>query len=397
MNDEPSRDPGGSLNPPVLKTGPLPDYDRLDYGMTIGIERTQNGRLWACWVGGGDNDKAFFVLATSEDDGENWSRPRLVIDPHNDSHPFACRTIAGNLWTDPLGRLWLFFDLSLTFFDGRAGTWFTRCDQPDADVPVWTGPMRIWHGCVLNKPIVRSNGEWLLTISLWDRGKIAEPFTKAFHELDEWRMANVFASSDEGQTWTRRGGARMPNPDFDEAHVVERLDGSLWMTARSGTGLQESDSRDGGRTWSAPRPSAIANVNSRHFLRRLKSGRLLLVKHGNKIDERPSDVPYALRSQLTAFLSDDDGATWKGGLALDQRAGISYPDGTQAPDGTIFLSYDYNRDTNGEVLMARFTEEDVLAGRCVSPRSRLRMLISQPDIFSVATRLARENKLPALA
>ena len=46
--------------------------------------------------------------------------------------------------------------------------------------------------------------------------------------------------------------------------------------------------------------------------------------------------------------------------------------------------------------MARFTEEDVLAGRCVSPRSRLRMVISQPDILAVAARLARENKIPAL-
>ncbi len=61
-----------ALIPPRLNTSPLPhyDYDRLDYGMTIGIERTPKGRLWACWVAGGDSPKAFFVLATSDDDGE---------------------------------------------------------------------------------------------------------------------------------------------------------------------------------------------------------------------------------------------------------------------------------------------------------------------------------------
>ena len=67
-----------ALIPPKLNTSPLPayDYDRLDYGMTIGIERTPGGRLWACWVAGGDSAKAFFVLATSDDDGETWSPPR---------------------------------------------------------------------------------------------------------------------------------------------------------------------------------------------------------------------------------------------------------------------------------------------------------------------------------
>lgn len=41
-----------ALVPPTLNTSPLPeyDYDKLDYGMTIGIERTPKGRLWACWV-----------------------------------------------------------------------------------------------------------------------------------------------------------------------------------------------------------------------------------------------------------------------------------------------------------------------------------------------------------
>jgi hypothetical protein len=44
-----------ALIPPKLNTSPLPefDYDQLDYGMTIGIERTPKGRLWAAWVAGG--------------------------------------------------------------------------------------------------------------------------------------------------------------------------------------------------------------------------------------------------------------------------------------------------------------------------------------------------------
>ena len=68
---------------------------------------------------------------------------------------------------------------------------------------------------------------------------------------------------------------------------------------------------------------------------------------------------------------------------LDERKGISYPDGFQAPDGTLYISYDRNRATDGEILLARFTEEDILAGRLVGPKSKLQMLISRP--------LARKN------
>lgn len=369
-------------------------YHRLDYGMTIGIERSPNGRLWACWVGGGDNEKAFFVLASSDDRGATWSKVRAVIDPHDEALPFARRVIVGALWLDPRGRLWWFFDQALSYFDGRAGTWAVRCDQPDAAEPVWSEPVRIWHGCVLNKPMIRANGEWLLTISLWDRGKITASFADCFTELDECRMINVFVSQDEGRTWGRRGGVRLPNPEFDEAHIIERRDGSLWLTGRTHHGLWQSSSMDGGASWQTPSPSPIANVNSRHFLQRLRSGRLLLVKHGLKIGERPSEEPYHKggRSMLSAFLSDDDGATWSDGLLLDERCSVSYPDGTQMPDGTIYVSYDHDRDGCGDILFARFREEDVDAGRCVSAGSMLRQPISRADPAAVAKRHARERR-----
>ena len=63
---------------------------------------------------------------------------------------------------------------------------------------------------------------------------------------------------------------------------------------------------------------------------------------------------------------------------LDERTGISYPDGTQSPDGTITISYDRERSRLGEILMARITEADILAGELVHPDSRLKMLISRP-------------------
>ena len=160
-----------ALIPPSLNTSPLPeyDYDRLDYGMTIGIERTPGSRLWACWVAGGDSPKAFFVLATSDDDGETWSKPRLVVDAHAKDLPAERSVLVGNLWTDPSGRLWLIFDQSMDMFDGHAGVWLAVCENPDPKEPRWSPPRRIWHGVTLNKPTVLSNGEWMLPISLDQR------------------------------------------------------------------------------------------------------------------------------------------------------------------------------------------------------------------------------------
>lgn len=362
-----------ALIPPRLNISPLPDYDydRLDYGMTIGIERTPRGRLWACWVAGGDSPKAFFVLATSDDDGATWSKPRLVVDSHDKNLPAERSILVGNLWTDPLGRLWLIFDQSMEMFDGRAGVWMAMCENPDDAEPRWSPPRRIWHGVTLNKPTVLSTGEWLLPISLDQRDGFRQ-FKGCFRELDPLRGANVFISTDHGATWERRGAARFPNPDWHEHMLVERKDKSLWMLARTRNGVMETISTDGGRTWAEPTASLIHHPNARFHIRRLSSGRLLLIKHGPAIDAHEG------RSQLTAWLSDDDGKTWQGGLMLDERKGISYPDGFQAPDGTIYISYDRNRSTDGEILLARFTEEDVQSRNLVGPKSKLKMLISRP-------------------
>jgi hypothetical protein len=83
------------------------------------------------------------------------------------------------------------------------------------------------------------------------------------------------------------------------------------------------------------------------------------------------------RSHLTAFLSCDDGLSWGRGLLLDERDHVSYPDGAQAGDGTIFIVYDRDRHGAKEILMARFTEGDVLQGKWTSAAAAPRVLINR--------------------
>ncbi len=379
-----------SLVPPVIQTHPGPEYspEQLDYSMTIGIERTSKGRLWAAWVAGGDSEKGFFVLGLSDDDGQTWKSPQLVIDPPEAPTGLKRRILVGNLWTDPAGRLWLFFDQSMGYFDGRAGNWAITCDDPDAESPVWSAPRRIWDGCTLNKPTVLKSGEWMLPVSLWDRGKIGPAELKtAAPELDPYRKANVLVSQDQGKTWNYRGGVAFPGPQFDEHMIVERKDGKLWMLARTTEGMFESLSQDQGKTWSQPE-MAMPHIPTRFHIRRLASGNLLLVRHG-QVDERTKH-----RTRLMAFLSHDEGQTWEGGLMLDDRGGVSYPDGFQAPDGRIYISYDRERAKEREVLLAVFREEDVAAGKIVSHDARLRGVITKAMGGLLESKLPGVKKAP---
>ncbi len=363
-----------ALIPPEINTSPLPeyDYDTQDYVMSLTIERSPKGRIWAAWIGECDCPRSFLLAATSDDNGETWSKPRLVIDGRSPSLPIPRTVIIGNFWTDPLGKLWLFFDQTMNHFDGRSGLWAIVCENPDADNPVWSEPKRIWHGSMLNKPTVLSSGEWLLPSYLLQNGGFG-PFNGIFPELDPFRGVNVLISKDQGKSWELRGIRTFPNPDWHEAAIVEKRDGKLWMMARTRTGIMESFSEDKGFTWSEPAATAanIQHPNSRFFFRRLTSGRILLVKNGKGLHENVG------RNYFSAWLSDDDGETWKGGLVIEDRPNVTYPDGFQAPDGTIYITYDHNRGP-GEIMLAKFTENDILTGRIVSPQSKLQMIIARP-------------------
>ena len=355
-----------AATPAVPNFAPGPEYAdsaRLFQGIP-GIERAANGRLWATWYGGGvteDKDN-YILLYTSGDDGKSWQRV-LVLDPDGAG---PVRPFDPCLWLDPSGRLWLFWAQEIAGNPGRISQSFAiMTSEPASAAATWSAPRAISRGVMMNKPIVTSDGRWLLPIATW--------FTNG--------SSRAVVSTDQGVSFPDLGAANIPDVksrSADEHMIVERKYGTLWMLVRGKfppgekdyTGIGESISADGGKTWSAVKASSIPHPVSRFFIRKLASGRFLLVRH---------DPPNAgkLRSHLTAFISEDDGLTWKGGLMLDERFGVSYPDGVQAPDGSVYVIYDYQRGRDKEILMAVFTEADVQEGKLTSPTSRLRVRVNQ--------------------
>ncbi len=341
-----------------------------------GIEIAPNGRLWATWYSGGvtEGPDNFVLLVTSDDDGKTWSEPVAVVDPSGN-----VRAYDPVLWHDPQGRMWLFWAQSLSkdgkIHDGRAGVWGAWTKDSGSANPKFTEPVRIADGVMMNKPTVFSNGEWAMPTAVWE---CQEP---KLEEMKHVRFSNITVSSDNGKSFQLRGSADVPERCFDEHMIVELKDGRLWMLVRTHYGIGQSFSKDKGKTWSPGEDSNLGGPNSRFFIRRLNSGNLLLINH----TDTPASVARDLckqgknwrpRSHLTAFISDNDGKTWKGGLLLDEREGVSYPDGVQNKNGVIRIIYDYQRYKQGDILMASFTEEDVLAGKPVTTNTKLKTLVN---------------------
>lgn len=338
--------------PRIITTAPGEDY-RAPTRAFQGIPSLACGpdgqSLFAVWYGGktpGEDLNNYVMLAVSRDAGGTWSDEQLVIDPDGEGPE---RAFDPEAWLDPDQRLWIFWAQHDSRDRNRSAVWALTADLSSGAAPQWSAPRMICEGVMMCKPVVLSDGAWGLPVSLWHRRDAGS--------------ATLWVSRDRGESWAQQGACDVP-PEvrtYDEHMVVERRDGSLWMLVRTLYGIGESSSADGGATWSALEPLPLTHPSSRFFIRRLASGRLLFVRHAPTAEVVAAAEGKKLpRTHLTAFLSEDDGATWKGGLLLDERAGVSYPDGDQAPDGTIHVIYDYSRKDAREILLASFTEEDVL-------------------------------------
>jgi predicted neuraminidase len=341
-----------------------PTVDQRRIQMASSLVVAENGRIWITWYAGpspNEDDNNYLVLASSGDDGSTWQEV-LVVDPDGTG---PVRAYDPEIWIDPQGRMWLFWAQAVKH-GVDAITWAMVTENPEDAKPVWGAPRQIAPGVMMCKPTVLSNGEWLFPISDWEIRMSKE----------EGASAGARISKDQGATFALRGAALVPrkNRTFDEHMIVQRKDESLWMLVRTNYGIGESISRDLAKTWSEVEPTDIPHPSARFFIRRLASGNLLLVKHGAM--EGKSG-----RSRLTAFVSEDDGKTWVGGLLLDERNGVSYPDGQEAADGTIYITYDYNRTQERAIHMTTFTEADALAGKDVSGKVRLRISVTTPGLL----------------
>lgn len=349
-----------------------------------GIERTKNGRMFVTFYSGSIAETyGNFVLLYRYDDEAAPGELIAAVEK-----PGMYRCFDPGLWMDPLGRLWLFWSV----LPGEE-VWASICENPDADRLSWGEEFYIGRGVMMNKPTVLSNGQWLFPIALWPRNICEKLRSPGFRPEDEPR-SDVYVTSDMGQSFVRLGGSAIANRDCDEHMVLELENGVLAMYVRTRYGIGVSYSSDGGVSWSAGEDTGWGGPCSRFHIRRLRSGRVLLINH----------VDFTERNNLTALLSEDWGRTFPHRLLLDERPQVSYPDVTEGEDGALYVVYDRQRGCNRksleeaygqarEILVAKITEQDILCGQLQQKDSYLKRVVSKLDRLSADVGNPYEKKV----
>lgn len=342
-----------------VETSPSDVYklENLDFAKMTDIEVLDNGRLWASVLGGGDNAKGFLLLAYSDNGGESWRTPVAVIDPHDKALKAPRSANHGVLWLSPKGDLWYFYTVSIYYFDGRGALFATVCHNPESATPLWSEPMHLGAGVCSGKPVVRpESGDWLLPVALWGRDVILyegrrwispaqnghkwpSPYAEAYKELDAKRGSGVYISSDEGKSWSEHLGVvktpsavseRYSNPSI----FVNQQGGVTMVTRSANTTWSYASTSANGVEWQSVAEKFVQAPDQKSAFVKLPNGKLLMVRNG-----RMDQPLYWLPEKMYAYLSEDDGETWYGGLRISDDELSQDPCVALGRDGKIYVAY----------------------------------------------------------
>jgi hypothetical protein len=326
-------------------------------------------RIYAAWTAGGDTEPHvdnYIVVAYSDDLGHSWVDPYLVIDPLN--YQSGDKAQLPSFWINPDGLLFLYYSCNKTGYK----TIITQNADAENIMDVkWTEPRINNSGGSYTAPVTLKNGHVLMT-------------TQGSNQS----IGPVYLSVNKGSTWQLLSNIQSTagsDKRFNESQIVELSDGTLMYLARlenphTTGGLERSYSYDGGANWTETEynlPYPLRGAGSRISFKKLKNGNLLLVTN---------DSNSTLRTNLTVFMSEDDGKTWPYKLLLDDREPVSYPDLAEGDDGSIVVIYDAGGNVGSnlaglcEIRLARFFQSDLKNGSLVEPSSYLRGIISKSDL-----------------
>lgn len=289
------------------------------------------------------------VLNTSTDNGRTWSAPRVIQDSPIDDRDGGLVSLGGG-------------KLLVTWFRSDTRQYADAGWLPEAERRSWAAVFATWTDAQVNALL----GSWILLSddggATWSAPLRAPVSTthgpiplrtggllylgKRYQTWDDMGSSPITAarSTDGGRTWETLGSVPVhPGTDpanYHEPHLVELPSGRLVAMIRienhsgkelaaSGIpsfSLMQSESDDGGRTWSVVRPLGF-HGSPPHLLRH--SSGVLVLTYGYR------QVPYG---QRVAF-SRDDGTTWDHDWIIrdDGPDGdLGYPSTVELADGRLF-------------------------------------------------------------
>lgn len=357
----------------VLENGTVYSNQTSCFGYTAwpSIERTDNGDLLVVASGMRTEHLDPFgkvVLFRSHDEGKHWSAPMVIVDTPWDDRDAGIVNLGdgrylvttfdppcaeGQWYRDPkrtdtgsvISRMYAEMIGDQTPYTGSFV--YLSDDQAESFRPAAKIPVTAPHG-----PILTKDGR-LVYVGKNDYGEGME------NTLPVDRPVECWESRDKGVTWSYLG--TIPKPagleeiEYCEPHVAEAEDGTLIAHIRLDSyyadpekkptfTVHQSESRDGGRTWTAGHPVTGLSLEedrtgSPPHIMTLHNGTLISV-YGRRIP------PYGQR----VMISEDNGRTWD----IDHVVTDSEPDGdtgypasVELPDGDI-ITVAYGKRHAGE-------------------------------------------------
>ena len=279
------------------------------------IVETNDGFL-AAWFGGTREKNPDVCIYTSALKSGKWSRPVLVADGIvNDTLRYPCwnpvlfKTDNDNIVlyykVGPSPREW--WGLYKTSSD-NGKTWSDAVEIPDNLLgPIKNKPERLSDGTILYPTSFETREKWDIYVEMSDQN------------LENWKKVDIDNNG---------FNAIQPTILFHPGNKIQMLCRSKEKR------IVETWSSDNGKTWSPVEATTLVNNNSGIDAVTLKNGLQLLIS--NPIEKG--------RNKLDVKVSAD-GKTWFEMIVLeDQPKGeFSYPAIIEGKDGTIHITYTYNR------------------------------------------------------
>ena len=295
------------------------------------------------------------VINTSRNNGVTWSPPRIIRDTpiddrdsgvislggsrllvatfSSDPRPFVDETAAAPElrahWREPLSVL------TDEIVKPHVGSWILLSDDAGA---TWSAPIAA-PASAPHGPILLRSGRLLYF------GKDAR---------DMFTAGIIAAASDDGgRNWHTLSEVPIPvgtvAANYHEPHLVELPSGQLIGLIRlenarpsdqtggdlSRAGLthfsiMQTESTDGGLTWTTAHPTTHSHGAPPHVIRH--SSGVLVCVYSHRLE------PFGQR----AMLSYDDGMSWEGDWVIRADGptwDLGYPASVELPDGSIFSVY----------------------------------------------------------
>lgn len=279
------------------------------------LVETGDGIL-AAWFGGTRERNPDVSIYTARLSGESWSTPEMVADGVVDEN-LRYPTWNPVLFQNKPDQLTLFYKIGPS-----PREWWGAYKTSSDEGKTWSDEIKLEEGFlgpIKNKSVFLPNGD-ILHPSSFETNKVwTIHVEKSDSNLENWRKIEI-----------ENGSFNAIQPT-----VLFLPDGRIQLLSRTQEGkVGINYSEDQGETWSRVKGSSLPNNNSGVDGITLKTGYHLLVCN-----------PLQKGRNKLSLMGSEDGNTWEELLVLeDQSSGeFSYPAIIQAKNGTVHLTYTYNR------------------------------------------------------